>query len=64
MTKASKKLKKLKDSHAWYDKKVNELEEERQHDRTFTHKSLLLKLKKTKLAIKDQINQMFKEQKQ
>ena len=46
MTKASKKLKKLKESHAWYDKKVNELEEERQHDRTFTHKSLLLKLKK------------------
>ncbi len=61
MEKVSKKVKKLQESHKWYDKKVKELEEERKHDRTFTHKSLLLKLKKTKLAIKDQLTSMLKE---
>jgi hypothetical protein len=61
MAKASKKIEKLKDHHAWYDAKVKELEEERQNDRSFSHKSLLIKLKKTKLAIKDQINNMMKD---
>jgi len=61
MAKASKKIEKLKEHHAWYDKKVTELEDERQHDRSFSHKSLLLKLKKTKLAIKDQINNLMKD---
>jgi hypothetical protein len=61
MAKASKKIEKLKEHHAWYDEKVKELEDERNHDRSFVHKSLLLKLKKTKLAIKDQIENLMKD---
>ena len=58
--KVSKKIKKLQSSHQWYDKKVKEIEKERKFDRSFEHKSLLVKLKKTKLIIKDQINKLFK----
>jgi len=59
--KASKKIKKLQSSHKWYDDKVNEIENERKFDRSFEHKSLLLKMKKTKLALKDQINKLLKD---
>lgn len=59
--KASKKIKKLQSSHQWYDDKVNEIENERKFDRSFEHKSLLLKMKKTKLALKDQINKLLKD---
>lgn len=61
MARASKKIEKLKEHHAWYDAKVKELEDERNYDRSFVHKSLLLKLKKTKLAIKDQIENLMKD---
>lgn len=61
MVKASKKIKKLEEHHKWYDNKINEIEQEREHDRSFSHKSLLIKLKKTKLAIKDQINNLLKD---
>ncbi len=60
MVKVSKKINKLQQSHKWYDNKVKEIEKERQTDRSFEHKSLLLKLKKTKLAIKDKINTMLR----
>ena len=59
--KASRKIKKLQSSHQWYDNKVNEIEKERKFDRSFDHKSLLLKMKKTKLALKDKINKLFKD---
>lgn len=56
-----KKLNKLIDQHTYYSKKVAEIENERKGDRSFNHKSLLLKLKKTKLYIKDQIEKFKNE---
>tara|TARA_B100000287_G_C20276371_1_gene640118 strand:- start:106 stop:309 length:204 start_codon:yes stop_codon:yes gene_type:complete len=50
-----KKLKKLKDHHAYLSKKVAELTEDRKKDRSDESKHLLMRLKKTKLAIKDAI---------
>ena len=50
-----KKLKKLKDHHAYLSKKVEELTEDRKKDRSTESKTLLMRLKKTKLAIKDSI---------
>ena len=50
-----KKLKKLKDHHAYLSKKVAELTEDRKKDRSAESKTLLMRLKKTKLAIKDSI---------
>ena len=53
--KKNKKLKKLMDHHAYLNKKVAELTEDRKKDRSAESKSLLMRLKKTKLAIKDSI---------
>ena len=50
-----KKLKKLKDHHAYLNKKVAELTEERKKDRSDESKALLMRLKKTKLAMKDAV---------
>ena len=50
-----KKLKKLKDHHAYLSKKVAELTEDRRKDRSDESKTLLMRLKKTKLALKDSI---------
>ena len=50
-----KKLKKLQDHHAYLDKKVDELTEDRKKDRSDESKQLLMRLKKTRLAIKDAI---------
>ena len=50
-----KKLKKLQDHHAYLSKKVAELTEDRKKDRSDESKTLLMRLKKTKLAIKDSI---------
>ena len=50
-----KKLKKLKDHHTYLDKKVDELTEDRKKDRSDESKQLLMRLKKTRLAIKDAI---------
>ena len=52
-----KKLKKLKDHHAYLSKKVAELTEDRKKDRSDESKNLLMRLKKTKLAMKDAIAQ-------
>jgi uncharacterized protein YdcH (DUF465 family) len=50
-----KKLKKLKDHHDYLNRKVAELTEDRKKDRSDESKQLLMRLKKTKLAIKDTI---------
>ena len=51
----NKKLKKLYDHHKYLSKKVDELTEERKMDRSSESKALLMRLKKTKLAMKDAI---------
>ena len=53
--KRSKKLKKLQEEHSYLDRKVKELSEERKYDRSSESKTLLMRLKKTKLALKDAI---------
>ena len=50
-----KKLKRLKDHHNYLNRKVAELTEDRKTDRSDESKQLLMRLKKTKLAIKDSI---------
>ena len=53
--KKSKKLKKLELEHQYLDKKVKELTEDRKKDRSSESKTVLQRLKKTKLALKDAI---------
>ena len=52
---ASKKEKELKNLHEYLHKKVEEVENERRDDRSWSTKEHLVKLKKLKLAIKDKI---------
>jgi|TARA_A200000159_G_scaffold164115_1_gene192538 uncharacterized protein YdcH (DUF465 family) len=52
---ASKNAKRLQDMHDYLHKKVEDIEKERSGDRTYNHKAHLVKLKKEKLAVKDQI---------
>ena len=56
----NKKLLKLQNEHQYYAKKVDEIEKERTMYRDYDHKGLLLRLKKMKLFIKDQIEQLSK----
>ena len=51
----SKKLKKLEEEHTYLDKKVKQLTKDRLKDRSAESKTLLMRLKKTKLALKDAI---------
>ena len=51
----SKKLKKLQEEHAYLDRKVKELTKDRLKDRSSESKAILMRLKKTKLALKDAI---------
>ena len=51
----SKKLKKLEHEHDYLNRKVTELTKDRKKDRSDESKQLLMRLKKTKLAIKDAI---------
>ena len=53
--KKNKKLKKLIDHHAYLNKKVEELTIDRRKDRSDESKQILMRLKKTKLAMKDAI---------
>ena len=53
--KKNKKLKKLIDHHAYLNKKVEELTIDRKKDRSDESKQILMRLKKTKLAMKDAI---------
>ena len=51
----NKQLEKLKDHHDYLSRKVAELTEDRKKDRSFESKALLVRLKKTKLMLKDAI---------
>ena len=51
----SKKLKKLEEEHAYLDKKVKQLTQDRLKDRSSESKDILTRLKRTKLMIKDAI---------
>ena len=58
----SKKLKRLEDHHDYLNRKTKELDKERgDGDRDADSKQLLLRLKKTKLAIKDEIATITEE---
>ena len=58
----SKKLKRLEDHHDYLNRKTKELDKERgSGDRDTESKQLLLRLKKTKLAIKDEIVRVKEE---
>lgn len=50
-----KKLKRLEDHHDYLNRKVEELTKDRKKDRSDESKQLLMRLKKTKLAMKDAI---------
>ncbi len=50
-----KKLKRLEDHHDYLNRKVAELTKDRKKDRSDESKQLLMRLKKTKLAMKDAI---------
>ena len=57
-----KKLKKLLDHHDYLNRKTKELDQERsQGDRSGDGKALLLRLKKQKLAMKDEITRVTEE---
>ena len=49
----SKAYRKLKDQHDYLKRKVAELTEDRKKDRSSESKTLLMRLKKSKLALKD-----------
>ncbi len=49
----SKTYKRLKEQHDYLNRKVKELTEDRKTDRSSESKTLLVRLKKTKLALKD-----------
>ena len=51
-----KKAKKLNNMHEYFHRKVEEVEKERNYDRSWATKEHLIKLKKQKLAMKDRIN--------
>jgi len=53
MANKDKKVRKLEDHHDYLKRKVEELTEERKKDRSSESKTLLMRLKKTKLALKD-----------
>lgn len=55
-----KQVLKLQKEHIYYANKVDEIEKERNAYRDFNHKALLVKLKKIKLAIKDQLRGLVK----
>ena len=60
MAKKDKKLKKLKYEFDYYHRKVEEMENERDEDRSWEGKALLKKFKKIKLAIKTEIEKLTK----
>lgn len=51
----NKNLKKLETEYNYYKKKVDEIEQERDWDRSWDTKALLVKLKKMKLNLKTSI---------
>ena len=61
MSNKNKQLKKLKLHHDYLNRKVAEVTELRLHDRSIESKTILIRLKKEKLAIKDQITELEKQ---
>ena len=61
MSNKNKQLKKLKLHHDYLNRKVAEVTELRLHDRSIESKTILMRLKKEKLALKDQITELEKE---
>jgi len=60
MSNKNKQLKKLKLHHDYLNRKVTEVTELRLHDRSIESKTILMRLKKEKLALKDQITELEK----
>ena len=60
MSNKNKQLKKLRLHHAYLNRKVAEVTELRRHDRSIESKTILMRLKKEKLALKDQISELEK----
>ena len=56
-----KKLKKLQLHHEYLNKKVAEVTDLRKWDRSPESKTILMRLKKEKLALKDEIAKLTKE---
>jgi hypothetical protein len=54
----SKTLIRKEEEHKWYDKKINEMEKERQFDRSWDAKEVLTRMKKIKLALKESIEKI------
>ena len=61
MANKNKQLKKLQLQHDYLNRKVAEVTELRLHDRSIESKTILMRLKKEKLALKDQITELEKE---
>ena len=61
MANKNKQLKKLQLHHDYLNKKVAEVTELRLYDRSVESKTILMRLKKEKLALKDQIAELEKK---
>jgi len=61
MANKNKQLRKLHLHHEYLDRKVVEITELRLHDRSVESKSIIMKLKKEKLSLKDEIARLTKE---
>ncbi len=61
MANKNKKLRKLQLHHDYLNRKVAEVTELRRHDRSVESKTILMRLKKEKLALKDEIVELEKE---
>ncbi len=61
MANKNKQLKKAQLHHEYLNRKVEEISELRQHDRSSESKTILMRLKKEKLALKDEISRLKKE---
>jgi len=61
MANKNKQLKKLQLHHDYLNRKVAEVTELRLHDRSIESKAILMRLKKEKLALKDQIAELEKQ---
>ena len=61
MANKNKQLRKAQLHHEYLDRKVEEISELRQHDRSIESKTILMRLKKEKLALKDEISRLKKE---
>ena len=61
MSNKNKQLRKLQLHHDYLNRKVAEVTELRLHDRSIESKTILMRLKKEKLALKDQIAELEEE---